>query len=199
MFSGIISNTGIVSSIVDEGSTKLITITSQLSDLLRVDQSISHDGVCLTIVKVGRGIHQVEIVKETQSKTTFKHIKESQAINLEKSITLQTLLDGHLVQGHVDTTLTCRKIKDMDGSWLMQFNLPKEYERLMIPHGSICINGVSLTVANLHEETFDVAIIPYTYQNTNFKFLKEGDEVNVEFDLLGKYLLRQLEFRTLTE
>jgi len=199
MFSGIISNTGIVSSVVAEGSTKLITITSQLSDLLRVDQSISHDGVCLTVVKVERGMHQVEIVNETQSKTIFKHIKESQTINLEKSITLQTLLDGHLVQGHVDTTLTCQKIKDMDGSWLMQFNLPEAYERLVIPHGSICINGVSLTVANLYKGTFDVAIIPYTYQHTNFKFLKEGDDVNVEFDLLGKYLLRQLELRTLTE
>ena len=199
MFSGIISNTGIVTSVTEEGSTKLITIKSKLSDLLKVDQSISHDGVCLTIVKVERGMHQVEIVHETQSKTIFRHIKEGQTINLEKSITLQTLLDGHLVQGHVDTTLTCQKIKDLDGSWLIQFNLPEGFERLVIPHGSICLNGVSLTVANLYKETFDVAIIPYTYQNTNFKFLKEGDDVNVEFDLLGKYLLRQLELRALTE
>ncbi len=126
-------------------------------------------------------------------------MKEGQMINLEKSITLQTMLDGHLIQGHADMTLTCQKIIDLNGSWLMEFNLPVGFEGLMIPHGSICINGVSLTIANLHKNSFDVAIIPYTYHHTNFQFLKTGDAVNVEFDLIGKYLLRQLELRTLTE
>ncbi len=199
MFSGIISNTGTIQSILNQGSTKLVTIASPVSDLFRVDQSISHDGVCLTIVKIERGTHQVQIVNETQSKTTFQHMKEGQMINLEKSITLQTMLDGHLIQGHADMTLTCQKIIDLNGSWLMEFNLPVGFEGLMIPHGSICINGVSLTIANLHKNSFDVAIIPYTYHHTNFQFLKTGDAVNVEFDLIGKYLLRQLELRTLTE
>ena len=199
MFSGIISSTGTVQSIVDHGSTKLVSIASPISILLHVDQSIAHDGVCLTIVKVEGGMHQVEIVNETQSKTTFQNLKVGQTINLEKSITLQTLLDGHLVQGHVDLTLTCQNIDDLNGSWLMQFNLPPGHERLVIPHGSICINGVSLTIANLGTASIEVAIIPYTYHHTNFQFLKVGDPVNVEFDLIGKYLLRQLELQTLIE
>ena len=199
MFSGIIISTGIVQTISDKGTTKLVTISSPISDSFHIDQSIAHDGVCLTIVHVEHGMHQVEAVKETLSKTNIGYWKEGTTVNLEKSITLQTLLDGHLVQGHADIALTCQKIMDQDGSWRMQFNLPKGYEALLIPHGSICINGVSLTIANLYDGYFDVAIIPYTYQHTNFKFLKEGDTVNVEFDLVGKYLLRQLELRTLTE
>ncbi len=199
MFSGIISSTGTIQSILEQGSTKLVTIASPVSDLFRLDQSISHDGVCLTIVKIEKGTHQVQIVSETQSKTTFQNMKEGQMINLEKSITLQTMLDGHLIQGHADMVLTCQKITDLNGSWLMEFNIPVGFEGLLIPHGSICLNGVSLTIANLHENSFDVAIIPYTYQHTNFQFLKPGYIVNVEFDLIGKYLLRQLELRTLTE
>ncbi|MGB4848354.1 MAG: riboflavin synthase [Saprospiraceae bacterium] len=199
MFSGIIQSTGIVQSIEDKGSTKLMTVSSSISNALHIDQSIAHNGVCLTIVKVHDGNHQVEIVNETLSKTNLGSLQPGQIVNLEKSITMETLLDGHLIQGHVDNTLRCEKIEDLDGSWLMQFNLPKDFEALIIPHGSICINGVSLTVANLFDHSFDVAIIPYTYEHTNFKFIKEDDMVNVEFDLIGKYLLRQLETRTLTE
>jgi riboflavin synthase len=120
-------------------------------------------------------------------------------INLEKSITLQTLLDGHLVQGHVDVAVTCQKIMDMKGSWLIKFNLPREFSKLVIPHGSICINGISLTVANLNNDSFEVSIIPYTFEHTNIQFLKENDLVNVEFDLIGKYLLRQMELGSITE
>ena len=199
MFSGIILSTGTVQSIEEKGTTKLVTITSPISNTLRIDQSIAHDGVCLTVVQVGDGYHQVDIVNETQSKTKFRNLKEGQTINLEKSITLETLLDGHLIQGHTDIALICQKIKDLDGSWLMEFNLPAGFEPLIIPHGSICINGVSLTVANLFDTSFNVSIIPYTYEHTNFKFLKEGESVNAEFDLIGKYLLRQVELRTLTE
>ncbi len=199
MFSGIIVSTGTVHSISDNGTTKLVTISSPISDSLHIDQSIAHNGVCLTIIKVEDGMHEVEVVNETLSKTNLGLLKEGQSINLEKSITLQTLLDGHLIQGHADISLICQKIEDLDGSWLVQFNLPLGFEGLVIPHGSICLNGVSLTIANLYEESFDVAIIPYTHQHTNFKFLKVGDIVNVEFDLIGKYLLRQLELRSLTE
>lgn len=176
-----------------------MTIASPISDSFQIDQSITHNGVCLTIVDVKNGSHQVEVVNETLSKSNLGLLQPSHIINLEKSITMETLLDGHLVQGHVDTTLICQKIEDMNGSWLMEFNLPKEYAAMIIQHGSICLNGVSFTVANLFTRSFNVAIIPYTYQHTNFKFLKEGDMVNVEFDLIGKYLLRQQELRTLTE
>ena len=191
MFSGIIKSTGIVRSIQATGSTKRITIASPLADELTIDQSIAHDGICLTVVAIQDGTYEVEVVQETLSKTTFTSKKEGDVVNLEKSITPTTLLDGHLVQGHVDTTIRCLHIEDLEGSWKIQFNLPQEYAGLVIPHGSICLNGVSLTVANLYPDSFDVAIIPYTFEHTNFKHLLEGDDVNVEFDLIGKYLLRQ--------
>ena len=195
MFSGIIKSTGIVRSIQATGSTKRITIASPLADELTIDQSIAHDGICLTVVAINNGTYEVEVVQETLSKTTFASMKEGGVVNLEKSITPTTLLDGHLVQGHVDTTIKCMRIEDLIGSWKIQFNLPQEYAGLIIPHGSICLNGISLTVANLYPDSFDVAIIPYTFEHTNFKHLLEGDEVNVEFDLIGKYLLRQAAFK----
>jgi len=184
-----------VRSIQATGSTKRITIASPLADELTIDQSIAHDGICLTVVAINNGTYEVEVVQETLSKTTFASMKEGGVVNLEKSITPTTLLDGHLVQGHVDTTIKCMRIEDLIGSWKIQFNLPKEYASLVIPHGSICLNGVSLTVANLYPDSFDVAIIPYTFEHTNFKHLLEGNDVNVEFDLIGKYLLRQAALR----
>lgn len=199
MFSGIIQSTGTLQAIEEKGSTRVMTISSSISNSLHIDQSIAHNGVCLSVVHVEDGRHQVEVVNETLSKTNLGSLLPDHIVNLEKSITLATLLDGHLIQGHVDNTLHCEKIEDLDGSWLMQFNLPLEYQMLIIPHGAICLNGVSLTVANLFNESFNVAIIPYTYMHTCFKSMKEGDVVNVEFDLIGKYLLRQMELRTLTE
>jgi riboflavin synthase len=195
MFSGIVACTGTLESVMDQGTTKLLSIRSPLSDSFHVDQSIAHNGVCLTVIKSGNGMHQVEAVNETLSKTNLGRLHAGDEINIEKSITMETLLDGHLVQGHVDMTLICQKISNVNGSWMFQFNLPAGFEGLVIPHGSICINGVSLTIANLHDTFFDVAIIPYTYEHTNFKNLNEGDLVNVEFDLIGKYLIRQLELR----
>lgn len=193
MFSGIIKSLGTVQSIKPSGSSLHITIASLISNELSIDQSISHDGICLTIVAAGNGVHEVDVVQETLSKTTFQHLKEGQVLNLENSITPATLLDGHLVQGHVDTTLECIEIDDLQGSWKIGFHLPAAFAALVIPRGSICINGVSLTVANLYEDTLEVAIIPYTFEHTNFKSLRKGDSVNVEFDLIGKYLLRQAE------
>ena len=191
MFSGIVQCTGHVVSIIENGSTRSVSIASPISDELHIDQSVCHDGVCLTVVSIHNGIHAVDIVKETQSRTTFDQITPGQVINLERSISLSTLLDGHLVQGHADTTLTCDTIRDMEGSWMFRFNLPESWAALVIPHGSICLNGISLTIANLDTDAFEVAIIPYTYAHTNFQFIKPGDRVNVEFDLIGKYLLRQ--------
>lgn len=193
MFSGIIKSIGVVQSIRAQGTTSRIVISSSISAELSIDQSVAHDGVCLTIVAVRNGMHEVDVVQETLSKTTFGQLKEGDLVNLEKSITPTTLLDGHLVQGHVDTTLKCLDVEDQDGSWKIKFDLPYEYAGLVIPHGSICLNGVSLTVANLFPDAFDVAIIPYTFEHTNFKHLQKDDLVNVEFDLIGKYLLRQAE------
>jgi riboflavin synthase len=191
MFSGIIQSLGTVLTIEDLGTTKHLRIQSSLAHELHIDQSIAHDGVCLTITNLQEDAHEVDVVRETLSKTSFDNIRAGQAINLEKSLTLHSLLDGHLVQGHVDTILTCLEKRDEKGSWNFKFNLPEEFIPLVIPHGSICLHGVSLTVANLYDDTFDVAIIPYTYFNTNFQFIQPGDKVNVEFDLIGKYLLRQ--------
>jgi len=195
MFSGIVKAVGKVVSVHEQGTTLRIVISSPLSSELTIDQSIAHNGVCLTVVKVHDGMHEVQVVEETLSKTTLRTIKAGDFINLERSITSTTLLDGHLVQGHVDTILKCLKIHDNHGSWNITFNLPHEHAGLVIPHGSICLDGVSLTVANLHFDSFEVAIIPYTFENTIFKHLREGDYVNVEFDLIGKYLLRQVELR----
>jgi len=191
MFSGIISATGKVVSVQSSGTTKRIQISSSISSELKIDQSIAHDGVCLTVTQIEEECYWVDVVKETLSKTTFDQLKEGQLINLEKSLTLSSLLDGHLVQGHIDTTLKCIERRDENGSWNFTFSLPKEFASLVIPRGSICINGVSLTIAKLFDDTLEVAIIPYTFHHTNFQFINPGVAVNVEFDLIGKYLLRQ--------
>jgi riboflavin synthase len=190
MFSGIIKSTGHVHTIQESGTTKRITIASSISNNLSIDQSVSHNGVCLTVVDLGEGMHVVEVVAETLSKTSFNAVAEGHVLNLETSISVNTLLDGHIVQGHIDSCLTCTKVEDKNGSWIFTFSLPASFAALVIAHGSVCINGVSLTVANLYEDTFDVAIIPYTYENTTFKHLQKGTEVNVEFDVIGKYLNR---------
>ncbi|HUR30276.1 MAG TPA: riboflavin synthase [Saprospiraceae bacterium] len=199
MFSGIIKWVGKIESIEEKGTTKRFTISSSISNALQIDQSIAHDGVCLTIVHSEDSMHQVEVVNETLAKSTLSNAKFGQIINLEKSISAATLLDGHLVQGHVDTTLTCINIRDLKGSWKFSFDLPVAYAGLIIPQGSICINGVSLTVSDVTSDSFSLAIIPYTFENTNFKFLKEGEIVNAEFDLIGKYIVRQFELRFISE
>lgn len=196
MFSGIIKTLGQVSSITDEGTTRRFRIHSTASSKWHVDQSISHNGVCLTIVSVDTNDHhEVQVVAETLSKTNLSHLQVGDLINLEEAITPTTHLDGHLVQGHVDTTLKCLERHDLKGSWKFTFDLRDEYKGLVIPHGSICLNGVSLTVANIYDHSFDVAIIPYTFEHTQFKWIKPGDVVNVEFDLIGKYILRQMSIR----
>lgn len=199
MFSGIIKAIGTIESVEDSGSTRRIQIASSISDTLTIDQSIAHDGVCLTVIAVSEGTHTVEVVHETLSKTSLAQWTKDTIVNLEKSITPNTLLDGHLVQGHVDTTLRCTRIDDLNGSWKCYFDLPVDFAPLVISHGSICINGISLTVAELGENYFAVAIIPYTFHNTNFKNLKVDDQVNIEFDVLGKYIVRQVQLRSLTE
>ena len=199
MFSGIIKSVGKIESITENGSTKKLIVSSSISDSLHVDQSVAHDGVCLTVVEVENGQHHVEVVMETLSKTTLGLVKEGYLINLETSITPETQLDGHMVQGHVDAALRCLHITDRDGSWKMEFELPSAFASLIIPQGSVCINGVSLTVSHVQDDSFSVSIIPYTFEHTNFNRLKSGDMVNVEFDLIGKYIIRQMGLRSISE
>jgi riboflavin synthase len=191
MFSGIIKSTGVITAIEHSGTTRRITITSPLASTLSIDQSVAHDGVCLTVIETTDDQYQVDVVHETLTKTTFQSLKVGHILNLETSLSLSTLLDGHIVQGHTDTTLKCLEVRDLSGSWNMKFDLPAEYAPLVILHGSICLNGVSLTVARLDTDAFEVAVIPFTFEHTNFQLLQPGSYVNAEFDVIGKYILRQ--------
>jgi riboflavin synthase len=192
MFSGIIKHLGIVKSVEPEGSNKTFSIQSPLAAALHVDQSISHNGVCLTVESVKEDTYTVTAIKETLEKSNLGLLKQGDQVNLEQSITLQTLLDGHIVQGHVDARAECIEKKEQDGSWLFTFKYPASFRNLVIEKGSIAINGVSLTAFHCEDNFLSVAIIPYTYTHTNFEMLKPGDHVNFEFDILGKYIAKSL-------
>ncbi len=190
MFTGIIESLGKITDLkVDRGNIDF-TIESDISKELKVDQSISHNGVCLTVTKTNNNTHTVTAVKETLDKSSLTNFSINDLINLERAMKLGERLDGHLVQGHVDGVAKCLDISVNDGSWIYKFEFDISNEMLLIEKGSICINGVSLTVFDIVENTFKVTIIPYTYENTSFKTLKEGDIVNIEFDMIGKYLAR---------
>ena len=190
MFTGIIETMGIVEEIRVNGSNKEFTISSAISDELKVDQSLAHNGVCLTVTSVENGKHQVTAIDETLLRSNLGDLKIGESINLERAMSGLSRFDGHLVQGHVDTVGVVKSVLDKDGSWIFTFNFPEENKHLLVDKGSVCINGVSLTVINPTSNTFQVAIIPYTYENTSFKSLQEGDPVNLEFDILGKYIAR---------
>jgi riboflavin synthase len=192
MFTGIIEANGIVKAIAGTGTNKTFWVESPLSGSLKVDQSIAHDGVCLTVEEIKENQYRVTAVLETLSKTNLQGWRPGTTINLERCIQPAGRLDGHFVQGHVDATGFCDKIEERNGSWEFTFSFPKKFAPLIIEKGSIAVNGISLTAWNVKKRTFKVAVIPYTYQNTNLKLLKEGDEVNLEFDLIGKYILRKL-------
>ena len=190
MFTGIIESLGKITDLkVDRGNIDF-TIESDISKELKVDQSVSHNGVCLTVTDTNNNTHIVTAVKETLDKSSLKNFSVNDLINLERAMKLGERLDGHLVQGHVDGVAKCLGISVNDGSWIYKFEFDISNEMLLIEKGSICINGVSLTVFDIVENTFKVTIIPYTYENTSFKTLKEGDIVNIEFDMIGKYLAR---------
>ncbi len=193
MFTGIVRHIGEVSEITDLGTSKIIKLTSDLSKNLQVDQSVCHDGVCLTVEETSTESYSVTAVKETLDKSNLGDWKVGTRVNLEISATPTTLLDGHIVQGHVDDVAPLLKIEDLDGSWYFTFQLPKSGRSLVVEKGSIAINGVSLTIADLKQESFTVAIIPYTYENTGFKDLEEGQLVNLEYDVIGKYVRRQIQ------
>lgn len=190
MFTGIIESLGQVVDVFETGTNKTFWIESPLSHQFTIDQSVAHDGVCLTVEEVQGNRHRVTAVLETLEKTALRQWAPGRTVNLEQSLLPSKRLDGHFVQGHVDTTGTCEKITDRNGSHEFTFRFPGKFAPLVIEKGSISLNGISLTIWNVEKDTFKVAIIPYTLAHTNLKGLKEGDAVNLEFDMIGKYIYR---------
>lgn len=190
MFTGIIEALGTVRDIRQEKDNLIFSIHSPISHELRPDQSVSHNGACLTVVAIDQDSHQVMAVAETLQKTNLRTLKPGDQINLERSLTLQKFIDGHLVQGHVDTTGKCLQIDNKNGSTEFRIRFPGKFARLIIEKGSIALNGISLTVFNVTENEFLVAVIPYTFEHTTMHLLREKDIVNLEFDLIGKYVTR---------
>ena len=187
MFTGIIENLSEIKEIIPQGDNLSISFSSNLTKELKIDQSIAHNGICLTVVEIENDIYNVTAIKETIIKSSIKHWKKGDLVNIERALRLGDRLDGHMVQGHVDQTAVCKNISEENGSWYFDFEYNGS-ENLTIEKGSITINGVSLTVVNSGQNTFSVAIIPYTYNHTNFKNIKLGDLVNIEFDMIGKYI-----------
>ena len=193
MFTGIIENTGIIQEVISNGTNKTFWVTSPLANELKVDQSLSHNGVCLTIEEIKGDMHRVTAIEETLLKTNLGKWESGAIINLERCMQLNGRLDGHIVQGHVDCVGECIDIKVNEGSWEYQFKFDPKFSKLIIEKGSICINGTSLTVYNISKNTFSVGIVPYTYHNTNIKNITVNSPVNIEFDVLGKYITRFLD------
>tara|TARA_Y100000768_G_scaffold162391_1_gene121464 strand:+ start:504 stop:1094 length:591 start_codon:yes stop_codon:yes gene_type:complete len=190
MFTGIIEAFGNVESIHKDQGNLNITIKSPISSGLKVDQSVSHNGICLTVVDCDNNKHTVTAINETLIKSNLKYIKKNDIINLERAMKLDARLDGHIVQGHIDQTAECTSYKKLNGSWIYNFEYNLINNNITIEKGSITINGVSLTVINSKKNSFSVAVIPYTFNNTNFHKIKKGSIVNLEFDIIGKYITR---------
>lgn len=190
MFSGIVEETGIVKNIRKEGENVHFTLTCSFVNELKVDQSLSHNGVCLTVVDVTENTYTVTAIQETLIKSNLGLLKEGSKVNLERSMKPDSLLDGHIVQGHVDQTAVCTKVEEADGSWYYTFEYEPQNEDITVEKGSVSVNGVSLTVVNSRDNSFQVAIIPFTYDVTNFHEIKEGTVVNIEFDIIGKYITK---------
>lgn len=190
MFTGIIESLGIIHKLEKEGGNLHLHIRSDISAELRIDQSISHNGVCLTVIAIEGDIHVVTAVQETLQKSALGKLQEGDPVNLERAMKIGDRLDGHMVQGHVDTTARCTAIKEEDGSWVFSFEYASSPDLLTVEKGSITVDGVSLTVVNSEDNRFDIAIIPYTYQHTCFKTYDVGHTVNLEFDIIGKYVAK---------
>lgn len=194
MFTGIIECIGVVTSAEQQGSNVHFTLESPISRELRIDQSLAHDGVCLTVVSADATTYRVTAIDETLRRTALGHWRPGRQVNLERSMQIGGRLDGHMVQGHVDLTGVCVARTEAGGSWLFDFEHPPSEELYTVPKGSITVNGVSLTVVDSTRTTFRVAIIPYTWEHTTFHLLHPGDPVNLEFDMIGKYLTRYLRY-----
>jgi riboflavin synthase len=193
MFTGIIEDIGIISNLKEEFDNLHITIKSAITPELKIDQSVAHNGVCLTTVAINNDEYTVTAIKETLNKTNLGNLKVSDKVNLERAMQLGDRLDGHIVQGHVDQTAVCTNIEEANGSWVFTFKYDPTLNNITIEKGSITVNGTSLTVVGSKPDSFSVAIIPYTYEHTNFNTFKEGTVVNLEFDVLGKYVAKLLE------
>ena len=187
MFTGIIETKGEVVSIIKDGSNLDISLKSDITNELKIDQSVAHNGVCLTVVKIDNDIYTVTAIKETLEKSNMGLLEVGNQINLERSMRLGDRLDGHIVQGHVDQKAKCTKVVEENGSWVFSFKY-KNSDNITVEKGSVCVNGVSLTVVNSGDNDFSVAIIPYTYEHTNFNTFKIDTVVNIEFDIVGKYI-----------
>ena len=188
MFTGIIETIGRIEDIVQENENLHFFVSSAISDELKIDQSVAHNGICLTVVNINNNIYKVTAIKETIDKTTIGSWNKGDLVNLERAMKLGDRLDGHIVQGHVDQTGICKSIIDANGSKYFTFEYDSINQNITIEKGSITVNGVSLTVVDSKDNQFSVAIIPYTFENTNFKTIKVGTEVNLEFDVIGKYV-----------
>jgi len=193
MFTGIIETLGKVVSLEKEGENLHIGVSSTIAQELKVDQSVAHNGVCLTVVAITDDVYTVTAIQETLDKTSLGHLKVGEKVNLERAMVLGARLDGHMVQGHVDQTASCTHIEEKEGSWFFEFQYDASLHNVTIEKGSITIDGTSLTVVDSKESSFSVAIIPYTYENTRFKSYQVGSVVNLEFDVIGKYVARLLE------
>jgi riboflavin synthase len=193
MFTGIIECVGRVAAINKDQSNLEFLIEAPFTEELKVDQSVAHNGVCLTVSGFHNKLYSITAIAETLGKTTLGQLKINDAVNLERCMVMNGRIDGHIVQGHVDQTATCVDVSDQKGSWLFTFEYDISAGNLTVEKGSVCVNGVSLTVVNSMDNRFSVAIIPYTYEHTNFKQLKKGDQVNLEFDVIGKYVRRYLD------
>lgn len=192
MFTGIIETIGTVKEVISSGSNKTFWIESSLSAEFKIDQSVSHSGVCLTVEEIKGNLHRVTAIEETLKKTNLSAWKAGTVANIERCLMVNARLDGHFVQGHADTAGTCKKRQEKDGSWEFEFEFPKKFAELVIEKGSVAVNGISLTAFNVKRKIFSVAIIPYTFEHTNIKDITPGDPVNLEFDIIGKYLIRRL-------
>ena len=194
MFTGIVEGTGEVTGLSRAGSNLELVVRANITGELRIDQSVSHNGVCLTVVELMGDRYRVTAVEETLQRSNLGDLKPGDPVNLERCLRLGDRLDGHMVQGHVDAVTTCTAVEDRDGSWWFSFALP-EQKHLLVEKGSVCLNGVSLTIAQLTDRDFSAAIIPYTFAHTNFHALRPGHRLNVEFDVLGKYVERIMHLR----
>jgi len=193
MFTGIVERLGEVVNISEDNTNKDFTIKVNIAEELYIDQSIAHNGVCLTIVSIEEDEYVVTAIKETLDRSNLGKLVKGDFVNIERAMQGHTRMDGHIVQGHVDDTATCIDVQDVEGSWYYTFKIDPGKSTMVVDKGSVCINGVSLTVVDPVEDTFKVAIIPYTYEHTNFKNLQPGSTVNIEWDIIGKYVVKYLE------
>jgi riboflavin synthase len=190
MFTGIIETLGEIESIREEGTNLHFVVQSELSNELKIDQSVSHNGVCLTVVALTENTHTVTAIQETLEKSNLDDLKVGSKVNLERCMQMNGRLDGHIVQGHVDQTAICIKREELDGSWEYRFKYDSKNGNVTVEKGSVCVNGISLTVVGSADDEFSVFIIPYTFDHTNLHQVNVGDAVNIEFDIIGKYVAR---------